>query len=214
MTRDTETQVEASVEPDDHDDEREAPTSDAPERAASRQEAGEDSRKAASQRKERVLHTRVPAVLEMELKRLAESLRMPVSNVVRAILEDAVTAVDVVGRKAEGEMNRVVDRMAQKRQRLRDITSARAEGDVERAGTEADEGSVETVESSAGEQTAPADPLAGVIGFQPLLLASSASCSVCGKKLRAGTEAYVGVRDAPGPRVLIGPQCLPKPEEE
>ena len=44
--------------------------------------------------KERVLHTRVPAVLEQELKRLAHSLRVPVSNVVRAILEDAVDAVE------------------------------------------------------------------------------------------------------------------------
>ena len=70
-----------------------------------------------------MLHTRVPAVLEQELKRLAESLRMPVSNVVRAILEDAVTAVDLVGRKAEGGMTRVVDRMVEKRGRLRDMAT-------------------------------------------------------------------------------------------
>ena len=48
-------------------------------------------------RKERVIHTRVPAVLEQELKRLADGLRVPVSNVVRTILEDAVDALDSVG---------------------------------------------------------------------------------------------------------------------
>jgi hypothetical protein len=37
-------------------------------------------------RKERVLHTRVPAVLERELKRFADNLRIPVSNLVRTIL--------------------------------------------------------------------------------------------------------------------------------
>ena len=42
--------------------------------------------------KERVIHTRVPALLEEELKRFAENLRMPVSNLVRAILEDARSA--------------------------------------------------------------------------------------------------------------------------
>src|SRR5689334_21564483 len=70
-------------------------------------------------RKERVLHTRVPAVLEQELKRLAHSLRVPVSNVVRAILEDALDAVDVAGRRAEGEIRSVAARLATERERLR-----------------------------------------------------------------------------------------------
>ena len=63
-------------------------------------------------RKERVLHTRVPAVLDQELKRLATNLRVPVSNVVRAILEDAIDAVDSVGEKAQGELLGFVDRIA------------------------------------------------------------------------------------------------------
>jgi len=126
---------------------------------------------------------------------------MPVSNVVRAILEDAVTAVDVVGQRAEGEVNRVVDRLAEKRQRLRDFASAEEAAGQEAAGQEA-----------AGEETN--EPLDGVLGFQPLILASNASCTVCGATLEAGTEAYVGLRDTPGPRVLIGPECLSKPDLE
>ena len=39
------------------------------------------------EKKERVIHTRVPAVLEAELKRFAEGLRVPVSNVIRTLLE-------------------------------------------------------------------------------------------------------------------------------
>ncbi len=52
-------------------------------------------------RKERVLHTRVPAVLERELKRFADNLRVPVSNLVRTILEDAVSVADAATENVE-----------------------------------------------------------------------------------------------------------------
>lgn len=44
------------------------------------------------ERKERVIHTRIPAGLEDQIKRLAEGLRVPVSNLVRNMLEDAIDA--------------------------------------------------------------------------------------------------------------------------
>ena len=69
----------------------------------------EDEKKS---RKERVLHTRVPAVLEQELKRVANAWRVPVSNVVRALLEDALDTIDVVGAKAEGELREVAELLA------------------------------------------------------------------------------------------------------
>ncbi|MBW2684724.1 MAG: hypothetical protein JRE19_02265, partial [Deltaproteobacteria bacterium] len=58
---------------------------------------GDDKKERQGGRKERVLHTRVPAVLEKELKRVANAWRVPVSNVVRALLEDALDTLDVVG---------------------------------------------------------------------------------------------------------------------
>ncbi|MBW2508401.1 MAG: hypothetical protein JRE81_07215, partial [Deltaproteobacteria bacterium] len=70
-------------------------------------------------RKERVLHTRVPAVLEQELKRVANAWRVPVSNVVRALLEDALDTLDVVGAKAEDELREVAEKLASERQRIR-----------------------------------------------------------------------------------------------
>src|SRR5688572_23181356 len=45
----------------------------------------------ADERKERVLHARIPAALEEQIKRLAEGLRVPVSNLVRNMLEDAIS---------------------------------------------------------------------------------------------------------------------------
>jgi len=76
-------------------------------------------------RKERVLHTRVPAVLEQELKRVANAWRVPVSNVVRALLEDALDTLDVVGAKAEGELREVAEMLASERNRLRRKSSER-----------------------------------------------------------------------------------------
>jgi hypothetical protein len=137
-------------------------------------------------RKERVIHTRVPAVLEQELKRLADGLRVPVSNVVRTILEDAVDALDSVGGRAEGELRDVRDRLRQRRQRLR------PDGDeMKRA------------------------PLEGVVGFQPLLLARDESCTLCGRRIRAGDRGYLGIRDdGGGPRLLLDRGCLPRSTTE
>jgi hypothetical protein len=76
---------------------------------------GDDS----SSRKERVLHTRVPAVLERELKRLAESLRVPVSNLVRAVLEDAVAVADHASENVETRLKTFASSLEQERDKLK-----------------------------------------------------------------------------------------------
>jgi hypothetical protein len=81
-------------------------------------DAGEGE-EAVSGKKERVLHTRVPAVLERELKRFAENLRMPVSNLVRAILEDAVNAADAATENVEGRLKRAAQQLASEREKLK-----------------------------------------------------------------------------------------------
>lgn len=145
-----------------------------------------DATERGTDRKERVIHTRVPAVLEQELKRLAQSLRVPVSNVVRAILEDAVEAVDVVGRRAEGEMRTVAERLASKRDWLR-------------------------VKTHSDSVPPPGEGAAGdVIGYQPMVLASAQKCGKCGCELEVGTEAFIAIRKNPAAsRLVIGRECLP-----
>jgi hypothetical protein len=75
-------------------------------------QADEDS---SSPKKERVLHTRVPAVLEQELKRFARNLRQPVSNVVRVILEDALKVADRASADVEQRLRNAVDVVATER---------------------------------------------------------------------------------------------------
>lgn len=77
------------------------------------------SRPGSEERKERVLHTRVPAVLERELKRFAGNLRVPVSNLVRAILEDAVAAADRATVNVENQLLSAVKQLEVERERIK-----------------------------------------------------------------------------------------------
>jgi hypothetical protein len=79
-------------------------------------EAEGDAREA---RKERVLHTRVPAVLERELKRFADSLRIPVSNLVRTILEDALSVADAATENVEERLRRAAEHLEKEREKLK-----------------------------------------------------------------------------------------------
>ena len=136
-------------------------------------------------RKQRVIHTRVPAVLEQELKRLAENIRVPVSNLVRTILEDAVEMADRAGRGVEEELHKAASHLGNKRER---ILQRKAKADHERKKS-----------------------LEGVIGFQPMTLASDASCARCDTIIEGGDDAHLGVSaDPTSPRVVVCNDCVPR----
>ena len=80
-------------------------------------------------RKERVIHTRVPALLEEELKRFAEDLRVPVSNLIRTILEDALAAADHAGERVERGLRAGAARLAHGRDNLRRTLEGRLPSD-------------------------------------------------------------------------------------
>jgi len=162
--------------------------------------------------KEKVLHTRVPAVLEEELKRLAKNLRVPVSNVVRAILEDAVDAVDTVSEVAEDELMGFVDRISKQRDSLRTRMKPKPTDDdpepapAPEAGADP-EPAIEDADAAAPCPAGPEALLDGAFAFQPIVLAADAACSVCGIALPAGSEASRALFDDPQKRVFLGPQC-------
>ncbi len=141
------------------------------------------------EKKERVLHTRVPAVLEQELKRLAQNIRVPVSNLVRTILEDAVAVADRAGRGVEEELHRAAGRVSAQREailRKRDEVVGRTKS----------------------------GPLGGIVGFQPMVLATDTHCAVCDAELSAGESAHLGVHSDPAaPRPIVCDACLPRPKK-
>jgi hypothetical protein len=59
--------------------------------------------------KERILHTRIPVALEDQIKRLADRLRVPVSNLVRNMLEDAIEMTKRVRDRMDGSVTEVKD---------------------------------------------------------------------------------------------------------
>ncbi|MFW2388593.1 MAG: hypothetical protein ACN4G0_09670 [Polyangiales bacterium] len=158
-------------------------------------------------KKERVLHTRVPAVLEQELKRVANAWRVPVSNVVRALLEDALDTIDVVGAKAEGELRGVAELLASERHRFR-RKSAEQLGKI--PGTQESVEATGSVEAVGAELLSP-DPLDGAIGVTPINLVHDAVCGVTGETLPAGSEAFVVVFDDPSRKLITGRDALPRP---
>ena len=68
---------------------------------------------------ERVIHTRVPVVLEEELKRFADNLRVPISNLIRTILEDALAVADRAGHRVDRELRSGLAQLAHGREILR-----------------------------------------------------------------------------------------------
>jgi hypothetical protein len=74
---------------------------------------------------ERVIHTRVPAVLEEELKQFADHLRVPVSNLIRTILEDALAMANQAGGRVERELRSGLDRLTRGRHTLRSKLAGR-----------------------------------------------------------------------------------------
>jgi hypothetical protein len=174
---------------------------------------GDDSEKKSPQggRKERVLHTRVPAVLEQELKRVANAWRVPVSNVVRALLEDALDTIDVVGAKAEGELREVAELLASERHRFRRKSSAQL-SKIPRSR----EPLPDAVEAARAPEP-DVDPLAEAVGVTPIILVHDTLCGVTGAKLAAGSEAYMVLFDDPGRKLITGRNVLPRastPNEE
>jgi hypothetical protein len=132
------------------------------------------------QRKEKVLHTRIPESLDRRIKKRARNLGMSVSTVVRNVLlhtfdlvEDIVTdstnlALSIAGDGAERSDTRVRHRRA-------------AHG----------------VASTAE-----------VLAWQEAVLNLNAVCDRCNAVLEKGTRAAIGLRDAPGPQIVICAGCL------
>ncbi len=133
-----------------------------------------------TERKERVLHTRVPDSLDRHIKRRARSLGMSASSIVRNVLlttfglvEDIVTDSTDIALAATGQET------PSRRERARARTAAGG-----------------------------AAPTAEVLAWQEAVLNVNAVCDRCNGILQKGSRAGIGVREQPGPRAIICPQCL------
>jgi hypothetical protein len=187
-------------------------------------------------RKERVLHTRISEQLSDDIRRASEDLRVPVSNLVRNVLEEAFGAVervsdevgefleDVLG-DAEGarrdirRLRRRVHHLARRqRRRFRRGFAARdwdagsgepAAGATDRVETE--ERELAPAPESPERPEEPPAPLRSfpeVLGWQRLLLNGAAPCAGCDRPLAAGEAVFVGATERGLSRTFLCEPCL------
>jgi hypothetical protein len=134
-------------------------------------------------RKERVLHTRVPESLEAELKAHAAEMGVSVSNLVRNVLAHALGLVNDIVADSEHI-----------------VRSAR---DSIEAGVRAVRGG-----GGAGDPAGPTAP--AILGWQPAVLEKNAVCDRCNDILPRGADAAIAIFDGPTPlpRPVRCPRCL------
>lgn len=171
------------------------------------------------ERKDKILHARIPEKLEAQLKQEARKMRIPVSNLVRNILEDTFHFVDDI----VADSFEIVDTVRRDAIHIAQ-TAARTYGSLspkrqERPGeSEAPPGEPESeVETPADapegaeteEAEAAGDPFADVLGWQELRLGRAAACAACGAALQKGATAFLGQSEDPrAPRRWLCAPCM------
>src|SRR5215468_2765498 len=132
-----------------------------------------------SEKKERVIHTRVPESLDDEIKRKATDLGLSVSNLVRNILQHTFGLVeDIVHDSAEIARSARHAKAAFKGQ----PTDAEPPLSAQRSGH--------------------------VVGWHLAILTVNAVCDTCNAILAKGSRAGVGILDGPGPIPFRCQNCL------
>jgi hypothetical protein len=137
-------------------------------------------------RKERVLHTRISEPLAEDIRRLAEELRVPVSNIVRNVLEEAFNVVETVTDNVGELIDDVVEEADRARGRIRRRRPVRRRP------------------APSAERAA----FPSVIGWQPMILNRRGSCADCEEALPRGERAYAGITDEGFSSILLCRDCM------
>ncbi len=165
-----------------------------PEMSPDRPERRGRGRRPASEteRKDRVIQTRVPRDLETTLRDAAERERVSVSHLIRHVLEDTFNLVDnIVADSASlvGNVTRDARRLA---------ASARGQVPADKP----------LVPAAEGGDTA-RELLASVDAWQDVIVNRPGHCIQCGADLPRGQRAFRGLSDQPGtPAVWLCGHCL------
>lgn len=190
-------------------------------RESVREEPEAENREKGRARKERILHTRISEQLSDDIRAIADDLRVPVSNLVRNVLEEAFSAVE----RVSGDVGELIDdvleeaevaseRYRRYRDRVRDRAKERAQ---ERASAHDGGDPADGVRSeeppvyAAASRPPEADPLAEVVAWQPVVLAAERRCARTGRTLRPGERAYLGLGDTGPLGVYVAEDALDAP---
>lgn len=179
-------------------------------------------------RKERVLHTRVSEQLSEDIRRLADDLRVPVSNLVRNVLEEVFTVVenvtDDVGdffedvvEEADGIRERIRNEQQNARESAREARKRHRTGrrrGSRRGDTSDVEDELKRDEAAEAGQTSKAGPTpaaepsaSNVLGWQPIVLNQAVRCGRCEAELASGANAMMGITSDGSRAQVVCPGC-------
>ena len=176
------------------------------EREAGREERRREREARRRERKGRILHTRISDELAQDIRRVAEELRVPVSNLVRNVLDEAFSAVEYVSDNVGDLVEDIVDEAERAQRHFRRRHRHRRRGrrhpfhadtsvDVETAAP--GEGDAEDASPDAGAESGRERPeFPEVVGWQPMLLNREQTCADCGRTLRRGKRAFRGLTES------------------
>ncbi|PCJ32666.1 MAG: hypothetical protein COA99_16340 [Moraxellaceae bacterium] len=145
-----------------------------------------------SERKERVMHTRIPESLDIQLRDKAKGLGVSVSNLVRNALANTIDLVDDI----------VSDSVDIARTATKEAADILADAELK----------VQEAEIPAPKPSTEQHPM--VLGWQRLVLNLEAICSSCNVTLPKGVEAAYGIVASPGTDTGIPPFICTKCLEE
>lgn len=138
---------------------------------------------------------------------MADDLRVPVSNLVRTVLEDAFSVVEKMTDNVGDLLEDVVDEAEAARDRIRRRHRHRRQRRsvrTERSDPEPGESEIDETPESTSEPLSEPE----VLGWQPLFLARAGHCAECGTGLARGSQAYASVsRQGVGSTTLCEP-CM------
>ncbi len=171
------------------------------------------ARKDPSERKDRVVQTRVNQELDDALKAEAARRRLPVSQLIRHVLEDAVHLVGNVvdnvdaiaqdaiglGRQASTDATRLARRAA---------THYGARGRAAPSAARAEDAAAPPPAPDPEPDAEPTVPdFKDIYAWQSLHVNRNERCALGGETLERGDEAYLGLSDLAGPRRWLCPDC-------
>ena len=130
-------------------------------------------------RKERVLHTRISEQLASDIRQMAEDLRVPVSNLVRNVLEETFSAVENVTDGMGELLEDVIEQAEKASDRIHHYQRRRRER--------------ESREGQREDSSELPDEFEDVEAWQPVILNAARHCDGDGREIRRGEQAFVGL---------------------
>jgi len=167
------------------------------ERRSARRERHKQRFHHGGRKKEKVLNLRIGKDLENKIKAEAERINIPVSNLVRSILEDTFDLVEGIGTNVGNLVGDVVENAENIAHSFRSVVKDYVSTDEQDA------------EAPAGEDKPSLDSLVDdVPAWQEITSGKSASCAVCDETIGRGDKAHMGVSDSTRERLLLCGKCI------